>query len=370
MRALSPHICCSLALSLLLACGGEDEGGGRQRPDPQVEVAEAREGALSVRRRYLGTVRAAARAELAAGADGAVLSVAVAEGDAVTRGQALVRIDPRLARAQLQAARAATEAVETNRQQAARDAERFNMAGSRIASELEIERAASTAQALAAQEQQSSAEVARARATLSRHTVVAPFDGVVAARLVDPGDWVAPGTPAIELVADSALEVFVRVEPELLTDVQVGQEATLLRGGQEVAARVEGVVRALDPATRTAQLRLLATEEPPPWLLAGAAVDVVFDLRHEGEGVLVPRDALVEGIAQTRVVLLDDTTARPIEVDVLERGVTEARVRPQGDAELAAGTRVVTRGNERLRPGQTVQVVEAEATATRAGDGA
>ncbi len=97
---------------------------------------------------------------------------------------------------------------------------------------------------------------------------------------------------------------------------------------------------------------------------------MVFDLRHEGEGVLVPRDALVEGIAQTRVVLLDDTTARPIEVDVLERGVTEARVRPQGDAELAAGTRVVTRGNERLRPGQTVQVVEAEATATRAGDGA
>lgn len=369
MRALFPQLSVAL-VPLFLACGGEDEGGGRTRPDPQVEVAEAREGSLAVRRRYLGTVRAAARAELAAGADGAVLSVAVAEGDVVQRGQVLVRIDSRLARAQLQAARAATEAAETNREQAARDAERFNMAGSRIASELEIERAGSTAQALAAQHQQQSAEVARARATLSRHTVVAPFDGVVAARLVDPGDWVSPGTPAIELVADSALEVFVRVEPELLADVQVGHEATLVRGGERIAARVEGVVRALDPATRTAQLRLLATEEPPPWLLAGAAVDVIFDLRHEGEGVLVPRDALVEGIAQTRVVLLDEATARPIEVEVLERGVEEARVRLRGEGELTAGTRVVTRGNERLRPGQTVQVVEAAATATRAGDDA
>lgn len=360
----------TLALCLLVACGAEEQSGGRQRPDPQVEVAEAREGALAVRRRYLGTVRAAARAELAAGADGAVLSIAVAEGDAVTRGQVLLRIDSRLARAQLQAARAATEAVETNRAQAQRDADRFNMAGSQIASALEIERAGSNAQALAAQQQASSAEVARARATLSRHTVVAPFDGVVAARLVDPGDWVAPGTPAIELVADTALEVFVRVEPELLMDVEVGHEATLVRGGQEIAARVEGVVRALDPATRTAQLRLLATEEPPAWLLAGAAVDVVFDLSHDGDGVLVPRDALVEGIAQTRVVLLDDGAARPIEVEVLERGVSEARVRPKGEATLASGTTVVTRGNERLRPGQTVQVVEAEATATGAGDGA
>ena len=318
----------------------------------------------------MGTVRAAARAELAAGADGEVTEVAVSEGDHVGRGQVLVRIDPRLARAELRAAQAATQAATTDQEQAARDAERFSMAGNRIASALEIERAGSSARALEAVQQSRAADVSRARASLSRHTVTAPFDGVVASRRVDPGDWVSPGTPAVELVADSTLEIFVRVEPDLLADVEVGAAATLVRGAREVAARVEGVVRALDPETRTAQLRLLLTEDAPPWLLAGATVDVVFEIRHEGEGVLVPRDALVEGIAQTRVVLLEDGQAKPIDVEVLERGLTEARVRSQGQTPLPAGTRVVTRGNERLRPGQTVQVVEAEAATSRAGDGA
>ena len=60
----------------------------------------------------------------------------------------------------------------------------------------------------------------------------------------------------------------------MLVDVDVGATATLARGDRTVSARVEGVVRALDPETRTAQLRLLPTEDPPQWLLAGAAVDV------------------------------------------------------------------------------------------------
>tara|TARA_B100001750_G_scaffold157518_1_gene126767 strand:+ start:117 stop:1214 length:1098 start_codon:yes stop_codon:yes gene_type:complete len=360
----------SIACLLVVGCGSEEAEAPRERPPAQVEVAEARTGDLTIRRRYLGTVRAAARAELAAGADGAVTEVAVREGDHVTRGQTLVRVDARLARAELQAARAATEAASADREQAVRDAERYTMAGTRIASELEIERAGSTAQSLEAVRDARAADVSRARATLSRHSVTAPFDGVVAARLVDQGDWVSPGTPAIELVADTTLEVFVRVEPELLVDVDVGATATLARGDRTVSARVEGVVRALDPETRTAQLRLLPTEDPPQWLLAGAAVDVIFEIHHGGEGVLVPRDALVEGVAQTRVVLIADGAAQPVDVEVLERGLTEARVRAEGESSLSAGTALVTRGNERLRPGQPVQVVEAEANADQAGDGA
>lgn len=350
-------------LVLALACSEPEEEAPRERPPAQVEVSEVRTGALRIQRRYLGTVRAAARAELAAGADGAIVDVRVREGDRVRRGQTLLRVDARLARASLQAAEASRQAIASSREQATREAERFARAGRDVVSELEIERARSQATTRTAENQSSTAEVARARATLARHTVVAPFDGTVTARLVDPGDWVSPGTPAIELIADGETEIFARVEPDLLDDLEVGTPSTLVRGDARVDAQVAGIVRALDPATRTAQVRLVPSGDAPSWLLAGAAVDVVFNLEHQGEGVIVPRDALVEGVSRTRVVTVRDDAAFPLDVEVLERGLNEARVRATGETPLNEGTRVITRGNDRLRPEQPVRIIEASAAA-------
>ncbi|MBX3270326.1 MAG: efflux RND transporter periplasmic adaptor subunit [Sandaracinaceae bacterium] len=341
--------------ALLAACGGgaSAEGGpGGPPPPAPVDVAQATEGELAMERVYLGIVRSRARARLAAGAEGRVLEVAVREGDRVARGDVLLRIDPGLARASLTAAQASERRTLTEREQASRDAERFAAAGPTAVSRTEIERAATQADALAAQREAARAEVSRARESLDRHRVVAPFAGVIAARTVDPGDWVQSGLVVLELVADADLEVLVRVEPELLDDVAEGHEVSLVRGGRAAPARVAGVVPALDPATRTAQLRLVPSE-PIPWLYPGSTTDVRLTIVRGGDGVLVPRDALVPGVGQTRVVRVVDGAAQPAVVEVLELGTDRARVRAEG---LAAGDTVVTRGNDRLRPGQAVRV--------------
>ncbi len=344
--------------ALLGACGGDaaaERGGGPPPPAP-VEVAEARTGDLALERTYLGIVRSRGRAELAAGADGEVLEVTVREGDRVAAGDVLLRIDAGLARASLTAAQATERRQAAEREQAARDAERFAAAGPTAVSRTEIERAATAADSLTAQREAARAEVARARESLDRHRVLAPFAGVIASRRVDPGDWVSSGSPVLELVADDGTEVLVRVEPALLDDVAVGAEATLTRGDRSAAARVVGVVPALDPVTRTAQLRL-APVEPAAWLLPGSTADVRLPIVHGGDGLLVPRDALVPGVAQTRVVRVVDGAAQPMVVEVVELGRADARVRGEG---LAAGDVLVTRGNDRLRPGQPVRVQPSE----------
>ena len=342
----------------LAACGGDAsaEGGGGGPPPAPVEVAPARAGDLTLERTYLGMVRSEGRASLAAGAAGQVLEVTVREGDRVEAGAVLVRVDGDLARADLTAAQATARRTAAEREQAERDAERFAAAGPRAVSTTEIERAATNAQSLDAQGAAARAAVSRARETLSRHRVTAPFAGVIAARSVDPGDWVTAGTVVLELVADEATEVLARVEPELLDDVAVGHEVTLSRGSRTAPGRVVGVVRALDPTTRTAQLRVRPTE-PAPWLLPGSTADVRLSIVHGGDGVLVPRDALVPGVAQTRVVRITDGAAEPVNVEVVESGTDEVRVRGDG---LAAGDSLVVRGNDRLRPGQPVQVVEGD----------
>ena len=82
---------------------------------------------------------------------------------------------------------------------------------------------------------------------------------------------------------------------------------------------------------------------------------MVFAIEHEGDGLIVPRDALVEGVTATRVVRVVDGQAVPTDVEVVERGASEVRVRAEG---LSTEDQVVTRGNERLRPEQAVRVAE------------
>lgn len=297
-----------------------------------------------------------AQADLAAGADAEVVEVSVRVGDRVQEGDPLVRLDPSLARTRVAAARASRSETAEELEQARRDRERAERLGHTVLPQAEIERDQTRVQTLDARSDRLKASEREAKAQLSRHRVVAPFSGVISARLVDPGDWVAPGDPVLSLIDDERVEIIVAGSAELVQRVQTGTRALVTYREHQVSAEIVGIVRALDPATRTARLRLLP-EKPETWLLPGISLDVSFEIDRDEEGVLVPRDALVYGAVGTRVIRVTDGKAESVPVEVIATADDEALVSAQG---LAEGDTVVIRGNERLRPGQPV-VIEAEA---------
>lgn len=360
--------CCSvfwLAIVGVAACGSDAEDAHAGDPRPTlVRVAEGRTGSLRHVSTYMGLVRSTARAQLSAGASGPVLDVAVREGDRVEAGQVLVRIDSGQAQAQVDAARAAQERADAESEQAQRERNRFETAGERMVSASEIDRARANATALEAQRRSLRAQLRQARETLDRHRVIAPFDGIVSLRNVDRGDWVDAGTEVIELVADLDTEILMRVDPSLLEAIAIGHPAEFNDGERSGQARVVGIVRVLDPTTRTAQLRLLPIEATP-WLLAGAAVDVRIEVSNDGndgDDIIVPRDALIEGRTGARVIRVVDGQAEPVTVEVLDRAAEEIRIRGEG---LSASDQFVTRGGDRLRPGQSVRTESPETPSER-----
>ncbi len=328
---------------------------GAQGPPPaRVEVAEVRGGSIQAQWSFLGDVRALRRAMLSAGASGEVHQVQVRVGDHVEKGQLLVEIDPSLATARVRAAAASKTAGAAQLERAERDAERLSEAGPDIAALAEIEQASSERKRALAERQRLKAAEAEARAELGRHRVRAPFNGVVADRTVDPGDWVDPGDEVIELVDDEGVEVLVAAPPDLAPYLQSGQKALFRYNGLSVGATIVGVVRALDDASRTIRVRLVADEQAF-WLLPGAAIDVVITVeRSEPDAVVIPRDALVYGIADRYVVKDVEGAAQKVPVEVIARGRDELLVRGEG---LTPGDRVVTRGNERVFPGQPLSIV-------------
>ena len=301
--------------------------------------------------RFLGEVRASARASLAAGAAGAVAKVRVRVGDRVTRGQLLVEVDPDLAAARVATAQDQIDAHTEDLAQARREVERLSGLRANVVPEVERERAQSRVRQLEAQQAALHAALQEAEATLALHRVRSPFDGVVAERRVDPGDWVQAGTAALELVATEDLEIIVDANRALLGHVAVGDAARLI-GRQEAAAQVRGVVPALDPVSRTLRVRVEATE-PAPWLLPGDSVEVEFKVSLSDEGLVVPNDALLQDPTETRVIKVVDGKATSVVVEVIAKAKGAALVRGDG---LVDGDLVVTRGNERLRPGQPLEV--------------
>ena len=333
---------------------GPAEGQSSGPPPALIAVGEIGAGSIEVEWSFLGDVQALRRAELAAGAAGEVHRVLVRVGDRVKKGELLLEVDPSLASARVRAAEASRRAGKVRAEQAVRDSERLQRAGSEVVSGAEIEGAGSQVEELTAERARLKAAAREARAELGRHRVKAPFDGVVATRLVDPGDWVDQGTQVMEFVDDAGVEVLVSAPPEAAMHINEGHPATLERGGATVAATVDGVVRALDTQSRTVRLRLSPSEQAP-WLLAGAAVDVRIVVKREAaNAVALPRDALVYDVAGARAMKVVDGKAVPVQLQVVARGREQVLVRGEG---LAVGDQVVTRGNERLRPGQSVSIV-------------
>lgn len=336
--------------TLLLGCEAPPEQGGGP-PAALVEVAEATAGPLTDRWTTLGDVRSTGRAELAAAADGTLTEVRVREGDRVASRDVLALVDPDLARAQLAAAKAALAGGQVDLDLARSELSRIERLPAGVLSESEQDTARSQVASLEAQVQGLQAAVDQALARLERHRVRAPFDGVVAARHVDAGDYVGPGTPVLDVVSDGELEIHVDVPPELLPLLGPDQPATLSVRGEPVQARVLAVVPALSPSSRTARVRL-SPEGQATWLLPGAAVEVAIEVVRDG-GVVVPRDALVLGPADPTVVKVSEGAAESLVVQVLATAGERALVHADG---LAIGDQVVTRGNERLRPGQALTI--------------
>lgn len=334
---------------------------------PPVTVATAELAPVTRTLRMTGTVTSERSAALSPRVSGLVAKVHVDAGDRVAAGQVLIELDAALGRLALERASAGLEEArarlaETERlyQQAAELVQRNFFPETQLHAAEAERRVAAAAVARLEAEQRQQDELVR------RHDVVAPFPGVVSRRLTDAGEWVETGTPVLELVDTGRLRVDVQVPQEQYRALTTGSSAEVrldplpdrvLRG--KVVARVP----VNDPAARTFLARI-EVAGADGIMAPGMSAQVVFALRGAESVVTVPRDAIVrrqDGGTRVWIVNDADSTVSEREVELVRSLQKTVEVR----SGLAAGTKVVVRGNETLREGQKVRIVESAIPAAR-----
>ena len=393
------YVSVSLAASLftaLLAAGGCTASAVKGKPQPAEAAAVATSPVAAIEQpiarfiRATGTLTAEEEADVAAETAGRVVSAPIERGSPVALGAELVRLSSAETGAQLQEAEAnaaqiaarlgltgagALDVEQVPEVQNAKAA--FELAQNefarikslleqRVVSQSEYDQRRTQMEATrqnyesaknGAAQQYQSLQSARARVTLARKaladTVVrAPFNGVVAQRLVSTGDYVTKGMKVAVIVRVNPLRVQLTVPEQSVASVSVGQPVSFAVDAY-ADRRFDGRVKYVSPSLQADQRALVVEAEVPnpdgalkPGLFATSRIE----LAARTPGVLVPAAAVITSAGTSRVYVVGGDHAE-------ERIVTTGEL--VGDlveitSGLKAGERVATKNVAQLADGVKV----------------
>jgi len=382
------------AAALVSACSAAD---GKTKDQPSgpppiaVSAVAAVEQPIARFTRATGTLMAEEQAEVAAETGGRVVATPVERGTRVSRGAELIRLSDTETGAQAAEAEAnaaqiearlglsgdapfdANAVPEVQSAKATYELARSEFArvesllAQRVVSQSEFDQRQTQMEAARQQyesakngaaQQYQSLLAARARVTLARkaHTdtvVRAPFDGIVAERVVSVGNYVNKGTKVAVVVRVDPMRVQLTIPEQFVSTVGVGQGVAFAVDAYP-GRSFEGHVRYISPALEANQ-RALTIEavvpNPSADLKPGLFATARIEQKQRTAAILVPASAVQTTAGTSRVYVVNGgraeerivTTGQPLDsglVEVVNGLKTGERVATKNVAQLTDGTKV------------------------------
>lgn len=318
------------------------QGSSRDAAAPlPVYTHEARASMLQERITATGTLAADESVNLVSEISGKITSISFEEGARVSKGDILIKIDDSELRAQLQRA-------ESRVNLALAQAQRQQQLGVGIGTTQEnYDAAISETRVLEAE-----AEVVRVQ--LAKTELRAPFDGLIGLRYVSEGAFVTQATRIASLQKIDPIKVEFSVAERHLDRLQRDAEVRLEVAGLEepFTGRIYAIEPQVDRESRMLRLRARAPN-PGSRALPGGFATIQLPLREIPDAIMIPADALVAGLNQQQVYVVEQGRAQLRTVLLGLRLPREVQI----VSGLRPGEIVITSGQLQLRPGMPVQPV-------------
>jgi len=336
-----------------------------------VNVAAAQQQTVPVVITGIGNVEAFSTVSIKARVDGQIVEVKFREGQPVTKGEVLFRIDPRPYQAALRQAEANALRDKAARDQALSQAKRYQelLDKNFISKEAyaQIRTNAETAEATA---KASQAALENARLNIEYCTISSPLDGYVGKVLLQAGNLVKANDVSSLVVINQVRPIYVNFSvpeqtlPEVRKYMGMGTLNVEVVPPDPSAPRVVGqlifVDNAVDPTTGTIKLRAqFENREAALW--PGQFVNVSLRLYEQVDAITIPSTAVQTGPDGQYVYVIGPDLLADIRKVTVQRSDGERAIIGAG---LAKGERVVTRGQLRLGPKTPVQIAKPAAEAS------
>ncbi len=334
-----------LTMGLATGCKGRQEhdaGIARDAGTVKAKVVAVSRATRKEQVPFMGTVEAEKTAAVSSRVMATVLAVHVKPGDRVRKGQILVDIDPETARGQEAQARGALAQAKAALALAERNYQRFKaLYEAKAASELELDMARMQYEQAKGAVEQAEGAVAAASSVARESRVVAPFHGLVTAKLVEAGDLAAPGRPLVMLESATGRRLVVTVPEATWSQVPLALGEVLpvsldAQPGKVLPGKVVEITPSADPATHSFTVKVAIEGEGIP----AGAVGRVLVPGAEREAILVPKEAVLRVGGLTVVVVADAqgrARSRVVTVGQEERGMVEVLSGLSGDERVLVG---------------------------------
>jgi membrane fusion protein, multidrug efflux system len=327
-----------------------------------VRAAVVRRGAISTTVTNIGTVQALNTVLVRARVDGVIEEVLFKEGQIVSRGDVLVKLDPLPFEAQLRANQAKLAQDVASLDNAKIDLQRYEGLLQADSTSTQVrDTARSLVAQLTAAVANDTAQVDMARLSLSYTSIRAPITGRVGARLIDAGNIVhITDTNGLVVITQlSPIAVSFAVPQERLKDLRASQRhgsipVTVVNdaGASEEEGEVILIDNQIDTTTGTIHCKAQFSNANDT-LWPGQFVTVRVALKTLPDAIVIPTIAVQNGSEGPYVYVV--TAGNHAKAQVVRIGSVE------GDQTiiaggLSAGATVVTEGQFRLEPDATVRI--------------
>ena len=345
-------------LAILLACMTSFSGTARAEPPLLVQVVLAEKVPDQQILSLIGEIVAREEVGLSFPMGGRILLISVREGDQVTKGQELARLESVQQEQSLLGMEAALDAAQADLFQATEEFERQDKSLKRGATTRirrdEAERRHSIAQANV---ERATAELKRAQKTFADTYLYAASDGIVIDRFADPGEVVTAARPILKVALGRALDAVFDAPEAIHVGTAGGVKIDLeLLNKPEIifAGAVRKISPLVDPNKGTVEITL-GLDTPPEMAIYGDAVRGIFTVTGPSR-FIVPYGSLTAVGDRPAVWVIDpDTHGVSLSPITISRHVDGHVIIESG---IEPGQQVVTTGTQLLYPGRIVRLKE------------
>ncbi len=303
-----------------------------------------------------GTLVPEREARIRSEVSGAVLQTMVEQGQRVTAGTTLGRIDDAAVNDQAISARSSVAQAQVAVDQSARELQRSKtLLAAGAISERDVEAAERTSLSAQAQLADAKARVSMAEKNIRNTVIHAPFVGVVSERSVSAGDVVSPGTALFTVVDPTSLRLEASVPAEAIGSIKVGVPVMFAVNGYP-GRSFEGKVTRINPTAdvTTRQVRIYATVPNANGRLVGGLFANGRVASETRVGLMVPDKALDQSGIARFVVRVKNGKVEKVEVTAgLHDPATESTEITKG---LSAGDTVLLAAAQGISVGTQVRV--------------
>lgn len=316
------------------------------QPPAQVSAIQAKTESWTPTIKAVGSVKAVNGIDVANEVPGVIETLNFESGDVVEKGDVLIRLNSAIDEAALRTRKAEAQLARQEFERAS------DLLPKRAVSQSQYDKTKANLDA-------AQARVNEAEAQLNKKIIRAPFSGTLGIRMVDRGEYIATGTPIVEINMLDPIYVDYTLSEKNLSDVATGYpvQVTVAAVPDKIfKGSVSAINTSVNPETRTVRIRATLSNKENQ-LRPGMFATILTSQPENKEVITVPRTAISYNTYGDFVFVIEENN-QGTQV-VKRRSVTTGETRDGQISVLSglkAGETVISKGLLRLRAGQPVEI--------------